>query len=265
LSNLQAVLAASTKLPPIDQALHAMYFQETGDQEHIDALVMANVRLVVNIAKKNRRNGIDIEDLINEGITGIMRAAETFDPDKGEKGFSNYAAQWIRAHIHRYVQANCGTMRIGTRAAQQIFARLPGVRRQFGSDVSNEVIAQELGIGVEEVNEILPLITCRAASLNAPIGDGSELHEVLPSAQMNQAEAMERTETSEAIAQAIKEFGGNLKPIKAAVLHGRILAEYRGQEKAHAESFGVSRERTRQIENELKTKLQDHFKRCGLR
>jgi len=265
LSNLQAVLAASTKLPPIDQALHAMYFQETGDQEHIDALVMANVRLVVNIAKKNRRNGIDIEDLINEGITGIMRSAETFDPDKGEKGFSNYAAQWIRAHIHRYVQANCGTMRIGSRAAQQIFTRLPGVRRQFGSDVSNEVIAQELGIDVEDVNEILPLITSRAASLNAPIGDGSELHEVIPSKRINQAEAMERTQTSEAIAQALKEFSDNLKPNHAAIFNNRILADYHGEEKAHAESFGVTKQRVQQIEKDLNTKLQNHFIACGLR
>tara|TARA_R110000824_G_scaffold70719_2_gene181249 strand:- start:819 stop:1568 length:750 start_codon:yes stop_codon:yes gene_type:complete len=249
-----------------------MYFQETGDQEHLDALVKSNIRLAVSIAKKYRRNGIDIEDLTAEAVTGIMRAVECYDVDKG--AFSTHAYQWMRSKVQGYVQANCGTLRVGGRAAQLLFSGLQRVRRQCGSDASNEVIAQELGIDVEDVNEILPLINCRAASLDASYYGGgsfsrsdkpSELHNLIPSDQMNQAEAMERTEASEAIAQAIKEFGENLKPIKAAVLHGRILAEYRGQEKAHAESFGVSRERTRQIENELKTKLQDHFKRCGLR
>ena len=265
MSTLKVLLAATTKLPPIDQAIHALYFQETRDQEHLDALVKSNIPLVFRIAKKNRRNGLELEDLVNEGVTGIMRAAETFDPDKGEKGFSNYASQWIRAHIHQYVQANCGTMRIGTRAACQIFARLPGVRRQFGADASNEIIARELGIDVEDVNEILPLITTRAASLHAPIGENTELQEIIPSKQIDQSEAMERTEASEAIAQALKEFGANLKPIKAAVLNGRILAAYHGEEKAHAESFGVSKQRVQQIEKDLNTKLQNHFIRNGLR
>jgi len=262
LSDLTNLLKSSNILSRDDQALHAMYFQETGNQEHLDALVRSNIRLAVSIAKKNKRNGIDIEDLTAEAVTGIMRAVECYDVDKG--AFSTHAYQWMRAKVQGYVQANCGTLRVGGRAAQLLFSGLQRVRRQHGADASNEVIAQELGIDVEDVNEILPLITCRAASLNAPMGEGSELHEIIPSDQMNQAEAMERTQTSEAIAEALKEFGENLKPIKAAVLHGRVLAEYRGQEKAHAESFGVSRERTRQIENELKTKLQDHFKRAGI-
>jgi len=264
LSALTNLLATTLILPQDDQTLHALSFQDNQDREHLDALVKSNLPMAVKVAMKNKRNGLDLEDLTSEAVTGILRAAESFDPDCGAS-FTHYAKQWMRAKVQDYVQANCGTIRVGSRSAKKLFSGLNRVRRQFGSDVSNEVIAQELGIDVEDVNEILPLITARAASLNAPIGDGSELHEVIPSKRINQAEAMERTETSEAIAQALKEFSDNLKPNHAAIFNNRILADYHGEEKAHAESFGVTKQRVQQIEKDLNTKLQNHFIACGLR
>ena len=85
--------------------------QNSNDNEAVDALIKSNLPMAVKIAKKHARKGIDIEDLTGEAITGIIRAIDTFNPDKGAS-FTTYAAQWMRARVQEYVQANCGTMRV---------------------------------------------------------------------------------------------------------------------------------------------------------
>ena len=143
--------------------------QKSKDNKALDALIKSNLPMAVKIAKKHVRNGIDIEDLTAEAILGIIRAVDSFDPEKGAS-FTTYATQWMRAKCQEFVQANCGTMRVGTRSAKKLHAGVARIRRTFGSDVSNEVIARELGLDESEVINILPLISTRAASLTARSG-----------------------------------------------------------------------------------------------
>ena len=70
--------------------------QNSNDNKALDALIKSNLPMAVKIAKKHIRNGIDIEDLTAEAITGIIRAVDTFNPEKGAS-FTTYAAQWMRA------------------------------------------------------------------------------------------------------------------------------------------------------------------------
>ena len=119
--------------------------QNSNDNEALDALIKSNLPMAVKIAKKHIRNGIDIEDLTAEAITGIIRATESFNPEKGAS-FTTYAAQWMRAKCQEFVQANCGTIRVGTRSAKKLHAGVARIRRTFGADVSNEIIARELGL-----------------------------------------------------------------------------------------------------------------------
>ena len=238
--------------------------QNSNDNKALDALVKSNLPMAVKIAKKHVRNGIDIEDLTAEAITGIIRAVDTFNPEKGAS-FTTYAAQWMRAKCQEFVQANCGTLRVGTRSAKKLHAGVARIRRTFGSDVSNEIIARELGLDEAEVADILPLISTRAASLNAPIGtDGATFGETLVDNNINQFDKLERTRNSEAIAAAVADFSNNLKDKQRAIFNGRILAEYLGNDKVSANDFGVSKQRVGQIEKDLTAKLRNHLTNCGL-
>jgi len=238
--------------------------QNSNDNSALDALIKSNLPMAVKIAKKHVRKGIDIEDLTAEAITGIIRATETFDAEKGAS-FTTYAAQWMRAKVQEFVQANCGTLRVGTRSAKKLHAGLARVRREFGSDVDNATIARELGIDETDVADIVPLISSRATSLTAPIGtDGGTFGDTLVSKNLNQHEKLERTATSEAVVVAVSQFADSLNERARAIFMGRILADYLGNEKVPATDFGVTKQRVGQIEKDLTVKLQRHFTACGL-
>jgi len=252
------ILSRSTQIDLVREA------QKSNDNEALDALIKSNLPMAVKIAKKHRRNGIDIEDLTAEAITGIIRAVDSFDPEKGAS-FTTYAAQWMRAKVQEFVQANCGTMRVGTRAAKKLHAGLARIRREFGSDVDNAIIARELGIEEADVADIIPLISARAASLNAPLSDdGGTFGDTLVSNNLNQHEKLERTQTSEAILIAVSDFADGLNDRQRAIFTGRVIADYLGNDKVPATDFGVTKQRVGQIEKVLTAKLQKHFTACGL-
>jgi len=264
MSALFSLLATTQILQRGTQIELVRIAQNSNDNEALDALIKSNLPMAVKIAKKHVRNGIDIEDLTAEAITGIIRAVDTFNPEKGAS-FTTYAAQWMRAKCQEFVQANCGTLRVGTRSAKKLHAGVARIRRTFGSDVSNEIIARELGLDEAEVADILPLISTRAASLNAPIGnDGATFGETLVDNNINQFDKLERTRNSEAIAAAVVDFSNNLKDKQRAIFNGRILAEYLGNDKVSANDFGVSKQRVGQIEKDLTAKLRNHLTNCGL-
>lgn len=238
--------------------------QKSNDNKALDALIRSNLPMAVKIARKHIRNGIDIEDLTAEAVTGIIRAVESFDPEKGAS-FTTYAAQWMRAKCQEFVQANCGTIRVGTRTAKKLHSGLARIRRQFGSDVDNATIARELGLDEAEVADIIPLITSRAASLSAPIGDeGSTFGDTLVSENINQDEKMERTELSERILVAVSDFADTLNERQRAIFIGRVIADYLGNDKTPATDFGVTKQRVGQIEKDLTVKLRRHFVAAGL-
>jgi RNA polymerase sigma factor (sigma-70 family) len=264
MSALFSLLATTQILQRGTQIELVRIAQNSNDNEALDALIKSNLPMAVKIAKKHVRNGIDIEDLTAEAITGIIRAVDTFNPEKGAS-FTTYAAQWMRAKCQEFVQANCGTLRVGTRSAKKLHAGVARIRRTFGSDVSNEIIARELGLDEAEVADILPLISTRAASLNAPIGtDGATFGETLVDDNINQFDKLERTRNSEAIAAAVVDFSNNLKDKQRAIFNGRILAEYLGNDKVSANDFGVSKQRVGQIEKDLTAKLRNHLTNRGL-
>ena len=263
-STIVALLATTQILSRDMQIDLVREAQKSNDNDALDALIKSNLPMAVKIGKKHIRNGIDLEDLTAEAVTGIIRAVETFDPEKGAS-FTTYAAQWMRAKCQEFVQANCGTMRVGTRSAKKLHSGLARVRRQFGSDVDNATIARELGLDEAEVADIIPLITSRAASLSAPIGDeGSTFGDTLVSKNLNQHEKLERTALSESVVVSLSEFADSLNDRQRAIFTGRVIADYLGNDKVPATDFGVTKQRVGQIEKDLTTKLRRHFTAAGL-
>jgi RNA polymerase nonessential primary-like sigma factor len=251
------IATAVTILSKSEQAAHALSFQETGSQDDMDALVRSNMRMAIKIAKRHYRNHLEMDDLVSEAVTGIVRAAETFDPASGAS-FTSYSSQWMRARVREYVQANTGAVRCGTRTAKALWASLARVRREHGADVTPEFIARELKLDVEEVRDLLPTLTARAISTDAPVGDadGATVGDLMPSAAIDIDEAMDRTRSGELVVEALEEFKNTLNERHQDILARRVLADYMGNDKGDVQSFGVSKQRVSQLEKAVTKKLQ---------
>lgn len=220
-------------------------------------MIRANLRLVVKIARDYANLSLPLLDLISEGNIGLVKAVERFDPSKGGK-LSTYGAWWIKQSIKRALANQGKTIRLPVHLVDKI-AKIrrvgAGMSDQLGRDVTDEEIAEEVGMSAVKVTQ-LKQAAIRPTSLDAPVGeeDSTEFGELVgDEAAVDPFEHLRDKNLQEEVGDLL----GQLDERERKIISARFGLD--GSEpitlEQVGEKFGVTRERIRQVQNNALGKM----------
>lgn len=242
-------LSSQTTLTPAEEHDLALRWR-SGDQAAGQKMIEACLPFVMTIALEYRRWGLPLEDIVQEGNIGLLKAAERFDPERGCR-LATYAAYWIRAEIREFVARGYRIVRLGSSKGERRALRVYRRTREKNP----ATLAKLSGLSKERATELLPLLMARDVSLEASPDDGFAPLDRLASAEQSpEDEAAERDER-ELLSKALRQVVGELSPREQRIVEQRWLTDSPVTLEELGVSFGVSKERVRQIEERAKKRM----------
>lgn len=233
---------------------------KSGDKGAAERLVLANLRFVVSVAKQYQHYGMRLEDLINEGNVGLLKAVQFFDETKGFK-FISYAVWWIRQSILQAIADNSRMIRLPLNKITALGKMVQANQRleqRLGREPSPEEIAEDLNYERDDVMENI-CIANTPISIEVPVNDSdSALLRDVYAAKDSFAQQTEKMIVSESLKVEMERFFAGLNPREVSVLKMHYGLD--GQDERSLEEIAylmkVSSERVRQIKNRAIRKLQ---------
>lgn len=252
-------------LTPKEELDLSKRWRDEGDVSAAHRLVTSHLRLVAKIAFKYRGYGLPVSELIAEGNIGMMQAVKRFDPDKGFR-LATYAIWWIKAAIQEYVLRSWSMVKVGSSAAQKrLFFNLSKLKRKIGAQdargLSNEQaddIARILDVDKQDVIEMDQRMSGHDVYLNSMMSaDGDEEKMVfLADMSDNQETVLAEAQEKGLLRGALKRALATLNPRERDIILRRRLKEEPDTLEVLSQSYNISRERVRQIEEKAFEKLQ---------
>src|SRR5271156_6258335 len=255
-----------TPLLNADEEKQLAYRIETGDNEARDQMVRANLRLVVNIARSYTGKGLSLQDLIEEGNLGLLRAVEGFDPTMNTR-FSTYASYWIKQSIKRALVNTAKTIRIPAYMVELLakWRRAASkLQDELGRAPTQEEIARVLGLPKKKLNIIKKAIRIyNSVPQTDQVEAGWSIDEMLMDGRAKTPDTeMVETDDMKQVLQLLEK----MDPREATVLRMRFGLDDEEPKtlKEIGERLGLTRERVRQIESEALGKLSESMHAEGV-
>jgi RNA polymerase sigma-32 factor len=255
----------------------ARRWRDRRDERALHQLTVSYWRLVHSMARRFRRYRLPFEDLVQEGLVGLLLAAERFEPDRNVR-FSTYAVWWIRCAMQDYVLRNWSIVRVSSTPTQKLlFFKLLGRRQQPGENLPNGELTDEACLRMAEACGVKPSLVRMVGekvggphvSLNPTLTpDGEAMVQDLlvdgsPSPEQNTAASRAAGLRHRLLADALAE----LDPRERSIVMERRLREDGATLEQLGRRFGVTKERVRQVEERAIRKMRESIRRrvpeCG--
>lgn len=245
--------ARATLTPEVERDLAIRF--KAGDREAGRKLIEACLPFVMTVALEYRRWGLPLEDIVQEGNIGLLKAAERFDPDRGCR-LATYAAYWIRAEIREYVARGYRIVRLGSSKSERRALRI--YRKTHEKDP--HTLAELSGLTEERATELLPLLMSRDVSLErAPSDDAKAPLERLADSGRNPEEEVCLADERRQLEAALEQVVDELSPRERKIVRRRWLTDEPQTLEQLGQDFGVSKERVRQLEERAKKRMRERL------
>jgi len=243
-------LANRTTLTPEEERELATQWR-AGDREAGDQLIQACLPFVMTIALEYRRWGLPMEDVVQEGNIGLLKAADRFDPSRGCR-LATYAAYWIRAEIREYVARGYRIVRLGSSKSERRALRI--YRKTHEKDP--EALAEMSGLTPARATELLPLLMARDVSLErSPTDDGKAPMDKLADDHQSPEDEACSSDQRNQLHAALETVVAELSPRERRIVRQRWLTDEPQTLEQLGVAFGVSKERVRQLEERAKKRM----------